>query len=443
MKNKTALLFLIFALLALLLGMLFGLLSGLQYLLPDFMKQTIPFNRLRPLHVTSVLSWIILGATGGIYYYLFAFEKATGFGRHRKLHLVIFVLTGLMIYGCYLTGTMGGKEYLEFPPVLMLPILLGWGLFGRYFFGSLVGKVNRWPVYYWMWGTGIVFMIYHLCESYLWMLPWFGKHFIKCIEVQWKSGGSYVGSWNMLVYGTAIFLMSKIEGDDHIGRTRLSFFFYFLGLTNLMFGWAHHIYIVPTAAWVRYLSYGISMTEWVILFHMIYTWRKSLPATILNSHPLALRFLAATDIWIFLNLILALVFSIPAINLFTHGTHITVAHSMGSTIGINTTILMASVVFIVSRTDPGFKSDNPGLIWGYRIFNVSLFLFWLSLLIAGMKRSNWMYFGQKISFATMQHHLYGCYVVFLLSGIGIFIGLYLVILPLLQSLIKTVWKRRP
>ena len=441
MKNKTALLFLIFGLLALLLGMLFGLLSGLQYLLPDFVKETIPFNRLRPLHVTSVLSWIILGATGGIYYYTFTFEKLDGFGKLRKLHLIIFVLTGLIVYCSYFTGTMGGKEYLEFPPVLIFPILWGWGLFAWQFFRSMVGKANPWPVYYWMWGTGIVFMIYHLCESYLWMLPSYRAHFIKGIEVQWKSGGSYVGSWNMLVYGTAIFLMARIKGDDDIGRNRLSFFFYFLGLANLMFGWAHHIYIVPTAPWIRYLSYGISMTEWVILFQMIYTWRQSLPATIMKSNPIALRFLAATDIWIFLNLLLALLFSIPAINLFTHGTHITVAHSMGSTIGINTTILMASVVFIVSRTDPNFNVDNPRLIWGYRIFNGSLLLFWLSLLIAGMKKSHWMYFSQNIPFATMQGNLYGCYVGFLFSGIGIFIGLVLVIMPLLRSLLNTVFNR--
>src|SRR5690554_7380910 len=55
------------------------------------------------------------------------------------------------------------------------------------------------------------------------------------------------------------------------------------------------------------------------------------------------------DFWIFLNIILALLISIPAINLFTHGTHITVAYSMGTTIGINTLILLSSVTFILEQ----------------------------------------------------------------------------------------------
>jgi len=68
MKNKTALLFLIFSLLALILGLLFGLLASLQYIIPDFLKAYIPFNKMRPFHVTSTISWIILSATGSIYF---------------------------------------------------------------------------------------------------------------------------------------------------------------------------------------------------------------------------------------------------------------------------------------------------------------------------------------------------------------------------------------
>ncbi len=198
-------------------------------------------------------------------------------------------------------------------------------------------------------------MMYHLSEAYLWLHPDIKNNFIKSLAIQWKAGGSFVGSWNMLVYGTAIYLMAKIKGDDSIGRQRKSFFFYFLGLTNLMFGWAHHIYIVPTAPWVRYVAYGISMTEWIILFHMLYEWKKSLPEETKIKNLLPYKFLVMADVWVFLNLILALLFSIPAINFFTHGTHITVAHSMGTTIGINTTILLASVLFIVNQIKPDFK----------------------------------------------------------------------------------------
>ena len=37
--------------------------------------------------------------------------------------------------------------------------------------------------------------------------------------------------------------------------------------------------------------------------------------------------------------------SIPAFNLYTHGTQITVVHAMGTTIGINTMIVLAGVFY--------------------------------------------------------------------------------------------------
>lgn len=439
MKNKTALYFVFFALCALVLGMLFGVLAGMQYLLPDFIKDIIPFNRLRPFHVTTVVSWIVLCATGGIYFYLPAVEKIALFSKRLAwLHLLIFIAVGLGIYVCYATGHLGGKEYLEFPPVLLLPIILGWLLFAVNYYKSIVGEIFNWPVYYWMWGTGILFMAYHLVEASLWLLPYFRENFIKDITVQWKAGGSFVGSWNMLVYGTAIFLMSKIKGDDSIGRKRESFFFYFLGLCNLMFGWAHHIYIIPVTPWIRYLSYGISMTEWIILFHIIYTWKKSLSQKKKEKFSFSYRFLAMADVWVFLNLILALLFSIPAINLFTHGTHITVAHSMGTTIGINTTILLASVSYIVSCLKPHFNFFTFKIRFGFRLFQVSLLGFWVSLLIAGVKKSNWMYFTKGIPFSAMQHSLHMVYLCFLLFGTGMLIGILLIVTPFLRQIAEII-----
>lgn len=430
MKNKIPLLFFLLALTALLLGMLFGILAGFQYVLPDFLKQALPFNNLRPFHVTSVVSWIVLSATGGVYYYL---NQASTL--HSKLllavHFAVFLITGALIYHSYYTKTFGGKEYLEFPPYLIVPIIAGWALFGINYFKTLARCEKAWPVYYWMWATGIVMMIYHLGEAYLWLEPAIGSNFIKSLTIQWKAGGSFVGAWNMLVYGTAIFVMSKIKGDDAIGRSRTAFFFYFLGLTNLMFGWAHHIYIVPTEPWIRGVSYAISMTEWIVLFSMIYQWKKSLPYSAKHANALAYKFLMAADAWIFLNLILALLFSIPSINFFTHGTHITVAHSMGTTIGINTTILLASLFFIASEVNSAINFRVAAA--GFKIFNFSLLMFWLSLLTAGIEKSIWMYFSKTGSFGQMQSELRFAYIGFVTFGIGIFIGLALVLAPLFKT----------
>jgi len=73
-------------------------------------------------------------------------------------------------------------------------------------------------------------------------------------------------------------------------------------------------YLVPTQPWIRYVTYAISMTEWIVLASIIYNWTRSVLKVEKENHLMAYRFLLSTDLWIFLNIIIALLFSIPAIN---------------------------------------------------------------------------------------------------------------------------------
>jgi nitric oxide reductase subunit B len=435
MKNKSAQYFLILSLFSLILGALFGMFASLQYLFPEFLKEIIPFNKMRPYHVTSVLSWIVLCATGSIYFYLTRIENLKLFSpKLAMVHFITFLVLGIIIYVTFFMGEMEGREYLAYSPILTIPILMGWFLFGLNYFKTLINKVNNWPVYYWMWGTGIVFMIFHLIEAHLWVFPYFKDSIIKDLSVQWKSYGSFIGSWNMLVYGLAIYVMSKIKDDQAVARGKLVFFFYFLGLVNLMFGWAHHTYIIPMQPWIRVVAYIISMTEWIILAHIILSWKRSLNQEQRFESSMTYRFLITADFWIFLNLFLALLLSIPAINFFTHGTHITVAHSMGTTIGINTTILLASVFFIVSKLNPEFNVKRFLIQKGYLLFKISLLFFWILLLVAGIKKSHWMYFSENVLFSEMQENQFIVYTGILIFGIGLTLALIMLAIPLLRNL---------
>lgn len=427
--NKYPFYFIAVGLISLLLGLLCGLLAGFQYVLPDFIKEALPFTVLRPLHTLFVVSWILLSAIGGIYYYIKNANQNLV-----KWHFWLFILTGIGITFSYLTKNFEGKEYLEFPSYFYFPIALGWILFGVNYFRTMIPHFKNWPAYYWMWGTGIVFMIYHFTEAHLWMLPYFRNNYIQNISMQWKAGGSYVGSWNMLVYGTALYVMSKISNDETCATSKKAFFFYLLGLTNLMFGWAHHIYIIPNAPWIRYFAYSISMTEWIVIISIINDWKKSLSKEKKIHFSLAYRLMIVADIWVFLNLLLALLLSIPSINLFTHGTHITVAHSMGTTIGINTLILLSSIAYILETEKILDKLSQIRINVGIKIFNYSFLLFWCILLLMGAKKSYWTYFRQDISFSQFQDSLHWIYILFTLFGIGILVGLYCIVFEFLKGL---------
>jgi nitric oxide reductase subunit B len=425
--NKYPFYFISVGLISLLLGLLCGLLAGFQYVIPTFIKEILPFNAIRPLHTLFVVSWILLSAIGGIYYYI----KPSN-GKLIQIHFWLFIATGIGIISSYLTGNFAGKEYIEFPSYFYFPIVIGWALFGINYYKTMLLSFKNWPVYYWMWGTGIVFMIYHFTEAHLWMLPYFRSHFVQNVAMQWKSGGSYVGSWNMLVYGTALFVMSKISKVENYANSKKAFFFYFLGLTNLMFGWAHHIYIIPTAPWIRYFAYAISMTEWIILFSIIYDWKNGLSKEKKIEFAVAYKLMLLADFWVFLNIILALLISIPSINIFTHGTHITVAHSMGTTIGINTLILLSSITYILEIESPFTIKTYKRINNGIRIFSISFLCFWICLLGMGIRKSYWMYWKNNLSFSQFQDSQHWINMLFVFFGLGILIGLYRIILELLK-----------
>lgn len=432
MKNKISFIFISTALLSLIGGVVFGLIGAMQYIYPDFLH-SIPFFKIRPLHVSLIVSWIFFSAVGGIYYYLPKFMDLNW--RWKKgplIHLVLYLITGGAIIGCYFAGKFGGREYWEFPPVLAIPIIISWMVFGLNYFQTVFSKKGKWPVYLWMWATGIFFFLFTFLESYLWLFPYFRDNIVKDMTIQWKAYGALTGSWNMLVYGTAIFVMERISGDNKIAYSRISFAMYFLGLTNLMFGWSHHIYTLPVAQWVRYLGYAVSMTELIILARIIWQWR----AAVLNAKQsmafLPSRFMVAADVWIFLNLFVAILISVPAINVYTHGTHVTVAHAMGSTIGINTMILLSSCLYILWDLKEQKQKYGKWQASGFWIIQISLAIFWISLIIAGSHKGI-LTVENKLAFQQIMEKISIYLKVFAFSGIGIFAGLILVCYPLLRG----------
>ena len=430
MKKEIGIVFILLALISLLGGVFFGCIAGLQFVFPEFLNQ-ISFVKIRPLHVSLVVAWVFLSSIGGIYYYLPKYCNVKLYSEKLpRIHFWIFLFTGILILICYFLGIFGGREYWEYPAILSVPIFISWILFGFNFFTSLYKKITQWPIYIWMWATGIVFFFITFSEAHLWLFPYFRDNLARDLTVQWKAYGALVGSWNMLVYGTALFVMERVKGDDKISHSRIAFLMYFLGFANLLFGWAHHIYIVPAAMWIRILSYVMSMTELLILGKIIWNWKKSLTEAKKDFYFLPFRFIVSSDIWILLNLSLALAISVPAINIFTHGTHITVAHAMGSTIGINTMILLASCFFLIIDIT-NYKFSVPqikNIKIGFWMTNIFLIIFWLCLILAGAEKGM-MVIENKLSFQEIMQRINPILTVFAFSGIGIFIGLIMIVLP--------------
>ena len=413
-------------------ALVFGLIGALQYVYPGFLKEYLSFERVRPLHVSSIVFWIIFAATGSTVYYLQHYLGRLIYSyKLLQYQFYLFIICIVLVFVAYSRGIFGGREYWEFPPFISLLIIVAWIFFIVNFIVSIF-RLNNKPVFIWMWLTGIVFFLFTFIESYLWLLPYFNNNIVNDMTVQWKSYGSMVGSWNMLVYGCSIYLMDKISNNQKNSYYKTSFALFFVGLFNLMFNWGHHIYTLPTHNFIKHISYVVSMTELLLLFRIIYQWKITLTTAIKFSYFTCYRFLLAAEVWIFLNLILAILISIPALNVFSHGTHITVAHAMGATIGINTMLLLGFCFDILM-----VKTKRSSTVtWGFWITNISLFIFWVSLIIAGVLKAKWQMSLNQTPFSNMMLQLKPYFIIFLCSGFLLSLGLCFIIFSFFKNLLK-------
>lgn len=418
MKKNIAYRFIAVGFGCLLLSIFFGLIASLQYIFPGLLGDRFSFQQTRPLHVFLAINWIFSCVTGIIYHYIPSVAcRPLHSSRMANWHFYLSSGVILSAIAGFYTGHFSGREYLEFPPLLSVVIVIYWILFCINFLQTVRPRLSGSPVYIWSWCTGLLFFLITIAEAHLWLLPYFNNNIIRDVTVQWKANGSMVGAWNMLIYGTAMYAMEQISGNKQIGYQRTSFAFYFLGITNLMFNWGHHTYIVPAHPIVKQVSYIISMTELILFANIIMKWKKGLLNDAGNKYVLSPRFFKTADKWILLNLALAIAISVPGINQYTHGTQITVAHAMGATIGINTMLLIGSVAFIFEQKMPA------GSIWavrlGLNIMNGSLFVFWSALLAAGVMRSRGIH--DHLYFASISQNVLPYLRAF--SGAGVFLVL--------------------
>ncbi|MBW8360283.1 MAG: cbb3-type cytochrome c oxidase subunit I [Weeksellaceae bacterium] len=429
LKNRPAFKFFFFGLFLLGFLLFFGLIGALQYLVPGLFKDYMSFEKSRPLHVTAAVFWIIFSAVGTVYTYLEQRKPDRIFSlKLMNIQFYIMSIAVIVILITYFFGIFGGREYWEFHPVLAVPVGIGWVLFITNVVKS-VGTIKKQPVYVWMWLTGAVFFLFTFLESYLWLIPYFRSGIVGDMTVQWKSYGSMVGCWNMLIYGSSIYLMDKISGNDRYSYSKIGFLIYFLGLFNLMFNWGHHIYTLPAPKYVQYISYGVSMTELLLLGRIIMLWRSSLTTAKKNYHLYSYRFLLAADVWILLNLILAIMMSVPAINVYTHGTHITVAHAMGTTIGINSFLLLS---FIFDAFGIKEKISARRFTFAYLTVNISLLIFWVALIVAGILKADWQMHQPEKPFAEMMSMLRPAFIVFFAAGAGLAVGFLIIVYKIVK-----------
>ncbi len=451
LAGRTITIFMLLACCSLLVALLAGVLGSIYYTssYEVLQKLNLSFQTLRPLHTGGAGGWIYLAAVAIVFDFLFRRLKERGADgpalkkvqAHISLLIGLWTVAGLLALVTLPMGIFSGREYVGFHPVISLLILAGWLVFASLFFKINGFSLRNQPVYVWMWVTGLGLFVYSFCEAHAYLLDYLSRAPVRDLAVQWKSYGTLVGSFNLLVYGALMYLGAR-GGDKKYAYSKLAFFFFFLGILNSLTNYGHHTYHLPQSMWVKWISFTVSMTEIIIFFKILLDLfsLKMLRAQF-KERPAFAMLLGSVTIWTFLQLFVALLISVPPINTLFHGTHVILAHSMGSMVGIDTMALLATAAFLFANHHGNdtsrFTRFAPAAVIG---FNLSLFVLWGTLVWIGVRSGLRLYMDGVLPRASLFPDYMGP--VFLVSGTLISLSLVVLLVPWVGKL-GQVFGRKP
>jgi len=316
----------------------------------------ITLAQLRPLHTTFASAWIYLGCVSGIYAYLQQAHGSFTIGERRRYraHMICWGLAGL---GALLTLPLGittGREYLGIHPALSVLILAGWICFLWTFLGRVRHGFWQRPVYVYMWTTGALFFVYTFVEGHAYLLPFVKSHPVADLQIQWKSCGTLVAAFNQMVYGTLVYVGERTTGDKKIGQSRAAFALFGVGLLNSFTNYAHHTYHLPQSHVIKWVAFLVSMLEIILVWNMLreIAAKAGHPSGRAGNFATSTRFLVLSKNWNMFLLPVAILISVPQLNAVIHGTHVVMAHAMGSELAIDTYILMGAFAYLLAQYFP-------------------------------------------------------------------------------------------
>ena len=333
---------------------LFGILGALYSvpaLAPAFQSIGLDMRQLRPIHTAFAAAWIFLGGIAVVHRWLQDHGgMATPGDRLRlRVQILCWSIAGVGILATLMLRVGSGREYVGFHPVFSVFILVGWVCYAWNFFRIAGPRFFERPIYLTMWGVGMLFFMVTFIEQHMYLLPSVFGNPVQDLQVQWKASGTLVGSFNLFVYGSIIYIGERISRDTEYGHSRTAYALLGVGLLNSFTNFAHHTYHLPQSHLIKWISFVVSMMEITILCRATYDLWRLVRKTEESEFCAAQGSFAASKHWTVFILLSSVLISIPPLNAIIHGTYVVAGHAMGATIGIDTMVLLGALIWILGE----------------------------------------------------------------------------------------------
>jgi nitric oxide reductase subunit B len=366
------------------LQMVFGLLAAAKYLGPDPLLNVLPFNTVKALHTNLLIFWVLTGFMGSAYYVI-PEESRTEIHSERLAYwqLGIWSLLGVTIVVGYIFGWTAGNKLLEQPFPLKVGIVVVMLMF-LYNLLMTIRKGGRWTTTEGVLTAGLVLA----ALLYLPALLQFHNYTISIFYRWWTVHLWVEGVWEMIQAGLLSYLLIRLSGVDR--EMMEKWLYVIIGLVFMagILGTAHHYYWVGVPRYWLPIGGLFSALEPLALFGMAtfayYAMRRSGFA---HPNKLALHWTIGSAIYTAFGAgILGLAHTWPAVNKWTHGTHITTMHAHSAFFGAYVMVNLAIISFVMPHFTGRAEAKKESSVgyWAFWMQTIGMFGMTMAFAAAGI-----------------------------------------------------------
>ncbi|HEY8493504.1 MAG TPA: cbb3-type cytochrome c oxidase subunit I [Myxococcota bacterium] len=360
------------ALLLFALQIAFGFLTLAKYLGPDPLLNVMHFATTKAIHTNLLLVWLLSGFMGAAFY-LVPEESRTELYSERLawIQLALWLAIGVVTIVGYLFGVTEGRKFLEMPFVLKLGVVVVMGMFlynltmtirraGRFTTteGVLVGGLAA---------TALLF-VPALIEFDNYTLDRFYRWWVVHLWVE--------GVWELVMGALLAFLLIRLSGADR--EVLEKWLYVIVGITFLsgILGTGHHYYWIGVPAYWLWVGGLFSALEPLVFLGMAaYAYMVLRRSGVAHPNTIALHWTVGATVFSAIGAgLLGFAHTWPAVNQWTHGTHVTTMHGHMAFFGAYAMITLGMISYAL----PGLTGRSEE----ERQTRLGMAAFWL--MVAGM-----------------------------------------------------------
>jgi nitric oxide reductase subunit B len=369
-SQRVAYWFFALSMVLLILQITYGFVMAFAHLGYDGLHDLIPFNAATATHKNLLVVWILSGFMGAAYYIIpDEAENELISIPLVKLQFWSLAIVGVVAVIGFHVGWWEGRKFLEIPRPLDYLVVLNVLLFLYILLMTLFKGKKRTT-------TSLVLSMGLLFAALLYLpgMIWFDNQTMDSFFRWWVVHLWVEGVWELIMGGILAYLLIKLTGVDR--EVIEKWLYVIVGLTFIsgVLGTGHHYYYIGAPKYWLMIGGIFSALEPLAFLGMalfaVAMYRKGE-----KRHPnkMALTWTLGTAIVSFVGAgLLGLAHTLPAVNMWTHGTFVTAMHAHLAFWGAYGMLILGMITYAMPNITGRKLYTKPSASYAFWLSNIGM-----------------------------------------------------------------------